>query len=408
MGAITLLDLREIGQDRKRRRAHGAFLHKELRIRFAQRILELQHLPFRLPERRGIKTVIGWYTNHLLELEESHFDEGAPADENFTKLLTRICDEDTEVIQQVAFAMQDLMADMGPECADVHPEVDVCLRRFFLARIGLRFLMKHHIESWRTREGHSDFIQLDCSASCIAKKAAQDSKMLCRDHLGQAPPIQIKEHVVPGSLTYAPLHLHYMLTEIFKNACRAVVEHHGGSFNSTLPLVTCHIVHGEDNISFRISDEGGGISSSRQLDVWKFMYSTYKDAAWTADLRRSHQTHSSVDSAGNPQQPEQGAPSGVMAGYGVGLMFTRLHAQYFGGDLRLWSREGHGTDVYLTLGRLGDTCENLPQGVLHSSSLDGSSLQGRHGDAQEQPMVPNDELAFFRWELEASSRQCRA
>jgi len=32
----------------------------------------------------------------------------------------------------------------------VQAEVDAILRRFFTARIGMRFLLQHHIESFRT------------------------------------------------------------------------------------------------------------------------------------------------------------------------------------------------------------------------------------------------------------------
>lgn len=41
------------------------------------------------------------------------------------------------------------MADLGPAYEEVQPEVDAALRRFFMARIGLRFLLQHHIESFR-------------------------------------------------------------------------------------------------------------------------------------------------------------------------------------------------------------------------------------------------------------------
>merc|ERR1740121_3438253 len=69
--AVTLQDICECGLNRKRRRKHGEFLHEELRIRFAQRVLELQQLPYGLPAREGIQTVIEWYTDHLLALEDA-------------------------------------------------------------------------------------------------------------------------------------------------------------------------------------------------------------------------------------------------------------------------------------------------------------------------------------------------
>ncbi|CRK22768.1 hypothetical protein BN1723_012768 [Verticillium longisporum] len=48
-----------------------------------------------------------------------------------------------------------------------------------------------------------------------------------------------------------------------------------------------------------------------------------------------------------------------MAGFGYGLPISRLYARYFGGDLKLISMEGYGTDVYLHLNRLSSSSEPL-------------------------------------------------
>jgi pyruvate dehydrogenase kinase 2/3/4 len=336
----------------------------------------------------------------VYDLEDSPEPVTVGHDEGFTNLLSRIFEEHTEVIQAMAFGVQDLMAEMGASYAIVQPEVDGALRRFFIARIGLRFLLQHHIESYRNRDGCSGILHLECNPANVAKKAAGDSTKLCRAHLGQSPPILIDE-VQPGTFTYVPMHLHYMLIEVLKNSCRAVVERHADGFDDQLPPVRVRIVHGRDDLTLKISDEGGGFSRAFTKDVYKFMWSTYKKSPWDRERRPGQSRPSSADSIANPlQRPKQGhgAPSGVLAGYGVGLSLSRLYAQYFGGDLRILSLDGFGTDVYLHLSSLGNKCENLPKGVLHSPSMRDSSLLEEH-DAEERLLISADEESFLRHEL---------
>merc|ERR1712190_498882 len=104
--------------------------------------------------------------------------------------------------------------------------------------------------------------------------------------------------------TYVPMHLHYMLTEVLKNACRAVVERHGHGFDDPLPPVRCQIVHGYEDVTIRISEEGGGISRSQMDNIWKFMYSTYRKSPWATLARRSRQglAPSPGESVANPLQ----------------------------------------------------------------------------------------------------------
>lgn len=398
--SVTLSDLKQIGLDKNRRLEHGVFLHRELKIRLAQRVLELSNLPHGLPEREGIRDVIQWYTDFLLDLEYEQPPTTQGDDERFTGLLTNIFEEHSEVIQAMAAGVQDLMADLGEDYEKVQPEVDRILRRFFIARIGMRFLIQHHINSQTNRPGHSGILQLECSPAHIAKKAAKDSMALCRAHLGQSPLIVVSENA-PETFTYVPMHIQYMLTEVFKNACRAVVETHAkGGFDDFLPHVRCQIVHGHEDVTIKISDEGGGIDRRVMRNIWKFMYSTYKKSPWSAALRGKKP--SSADSIANPLQRQKAG--GVLAGYGVGLSLSKLYAQYFGGDLVVVSMDGYGTDVYLHLSRLGNHCENLPEVVLQSPSMRDSSLVD--ADNEGVLLMSAEEEAYLRQEL-ASIRRAK-
>ena len=57
--------------------------------------------------------------------------------------------------------------------------VDVILNRFFMARIGLRFLIEHHITTAMERQGYSGIIMPACSPVEIAQMAAVSHAKSC-------------------------------------------------------------------------------------------------------------------------------------------------------------------------------------------------------------------------------------
>merc|ERR1712154_268333 len=125
---------------------------------------------------------------------------------------------------------------------------------------------------------------------------------VCKAHTGLAPSIFVVEDG-EGSMSVSPMCmpavLSYVLREVFKNACRAVVERHADSDEDPLPPVQCHIMHGKTGLLIKISDRGGGICPADMEKVGRFAHSTSR--------RR-----------------------GELAGYGVGLALSRLYARYFG------------------------------------------------------------------------------
>ena len=123
------------------------------------------------------------------------------------------------------------------------------MNRFFMARIGLRFLIEHHITSGIAATGVasgttappaarassmaegadggivSGIIESQCRPLTVAEWAAEDARHLCMHHFGMSPNVVL--HGDPDvSFTYVPGHLQYILTELLKNALRATVEAH--------------------------------------------------------------------------------------------------------------------------------------------------------------------------------------
>jgi len=120
---------------------------------------------------------------------------------------------------------------------------------------------------------------------------------------------------------YVPGHLSHMLFETLKNSLRAVVETHGMD-KQDFPVTKVIVAEGKEDITIKISDEGGGIPRSAIPLVWTYMYTT---------VDRTPNLDPDFDKS------DFKAP---MAGFGYGLPISRLYARYFGGDLKLISMEG--------------------------------------------------------------------
>ena len=111
----------------------------------------------------------------------------------------------------------------------------------------------------------------------------------------------------------------------------------------TFPDIKVIITEGTEDLTVKISDEGGGIARSNMPLVWTYLYTTMPEDEQIGLM--------SEELSQNFRIP--------MAGYGYGLALSRLYARYFGGDLKLMSMEGFGTDVYLHLNRLSTSSEPL-------------------------------------------------
>ncbi|EME49045.1 hypothetical protein DOTSEDRAFT_67925 [Dothistroma septosporum NZE10] len=223
--------------------------------------------------------------------------------------------------------------------------IQAFLDRFYMSRIGIRMLIGQHIALTDQRsQSDPNYVGIICTKTNVkelAQEAIENARFVCEDHYGlfDAPKVRL---VCPSDLNfmYVPGHLSHMLFETLKNSLRAVVETHGQD-KEEFPVTQVIVSEGREDITIKISDEGGGIPRSSIPLVWTYMYTTVDQTPnLDPDFNKS----------------DFKAP---MAGFGYGLPISRLYARYFGGDLKLISMEGYGTDVYLHLNRLSSSSEPL-------------------------------------------------
>jgi len=417
--AVRLEDLYRWGRgDVSTRLKMARFLRREVAVRNAQLCKELQLFPFGLAATVGVSEVVDNFSSYVDALAKSSEPKTLEDDAAFTLLLQSILEDQMNVIRRLGEGVREVRAAVDENGYEaIRSEVDRILDRFFMRRIGLRFLLEHHIQSAEVQPGVSGIIHSNVAVGPILRAAAEEARELCKNSFGEAPEVDVVGDGDGGDFawglgslanldlshdrkfTYVPIHLRFSCSVILQNACFAVARKHGRGGSSSgvpLPRVLAIFSHGEEEVAVKVSDQGGGIPRSDLHLAW-----SYFDRPLTQEP--------------TPQEePARGRrhtmPLGSGIPPGVGLALARLHARYYGGDLVLKSIEGHGTDAYLFLNRLGHNCENLPQGVRVSPAMSDSSIS-EDAAIRLDSLVTNNELeaAFLARRLrDFRARQARS
>ncbi|KAG0566085.1 hypothetical protein KC19_7G037300 [Ceratodon purpureus] len=288
----------------------------------------------------GLQQVRDWYVASFKDLRNFPDIQTIDDEKRFTGLITRVKARHNEVMPTMAMGIQELKEDLGRKVGlNELPEIHDFLDRFYMSRIGIRMLIGQHVALHNTppNPGYIGLICKNVSPVVVAQNAIDDARSACMRTYGSAPEVHV--YGDPNfSFAYVPTHLHQMLFELVKNSLRAVQERFEDATHEP-PPIRIVVADGIEDVTIKISDEGGGIPRSGLQKIWTYLYSTAKNPVILG--REDH------------EMPN------VMAGYGYGLPISRLYARYFGGDLQVISMEGYGTDAYLHLNRLGNVDEPL-------------------------------------------------
>ncbi|CAE8619463.1 unnamed protein product, partial [Polarella glacialis] len=237
--AVRLEELYRLGRGVGAERLHLAQLvHRELAIRNAQLCKELLLLPFGLPETRGVQDVVSWFSSYVDWLAEFPPPATENEDEKFRDLLNKILKDNSDVTRTLGTAVHEVRAALGEErYEEVRSEITLILDRFFIKRIGLRFLIQHHIASFEQSPGVAGIIHSNVAMGPILRAAAAEARAACEREWGVAPRIVVAgdgderhnpaAYALMGnidlshnrSFTYVPIHLHIVCYELLLNSC---------------------------------------------------------------------------------------------------------------------------------------------------------------------------------------------
>ncbi|KAJ7702474.1 atypical/PDHK/BCKDK protein kinase [Mycena rosella] len=332
----------------------------EIPRRLAMRVRSLESLPFIVGTNPYIANTLNAYRDSFQLLATYPAVTTLEQNKQFAEQLEDLVQRHANDIPTMAKGFLESAKYMSP--FQISNFLDGAIRN----RIAVRLLAEQHILISHALDSSSleevrnvGVVNMQCSPSQMIRMCESYVAELCSATLGASPSIVIDGHP-DATFAYVPVHLEYILTEILKNSFRATVEHHKTS-QRALPPVRITLSPHFNFFSIRIRDEGGGVSPSNMARIFSYAFTTAKSDA-------EHDT----DGGGGPYAAQQvgglanisggdtnlfseitskGLQTGMgtIAGLGYGLPMSKLYAAYFGGDLRLMSLEGLGSDVFLKL-----------------------------------------------------------
>uniref|UniRef100_A0A8D0RAQ8 Protein-serine/threonine kinase n=1 Tax=Sus scrofa TaxID=9823 RepID=A0A8D0RAQ8_PIG len=287
------------------------FLRQELPVRLANIMKEISLLPDNLLRTPSVQLVQSWYIQSLQELLDfkDKSAEDAKTIYDFTDTVIRIRNRHNDVIPTMAQGVVEYKESFGVDPV-TSQNVQYFLDRFYMSRISIRMLLNQHSllfggkgKGSLSHQKHIGSINPNCNVVEVIKDGYENARRLCDLYYINSPELELEELNAkspgqPIQVVYVPSHLYHLVFELFKNAMRATMEHHADK--GVYPPIQVHVTLGNEDLT-------------------------------------------------------------VKAGFGYGLPISRLYAQYFQGDLKLYSLEGYGTDAVIYIKALStDSIERLP------------------------------------------------
>ncbi|KAB0360688.1 hypothetical protein FD755_008874 [Muntiacus reevesi] len=291
------------------------FLRQELPVRLANIMKEISLLPDNLLRTPSVQLVQSWYIQSLQELLEfkDKSAEDAKTIYDFTDTVIRIRNRHNDVIPTMAEGVVEYKESFGVDPV-TSQNVQYFLDRFYMSRISIRMLLNQHSllfggkgKGSLSHRKHVGSINPNCNVVEVIKDGYENARRLCDLYYINSPELELEELNAkspgqPIQVVYVPSHLYHMVFELFK-----------------------------------MSDRGGGVPLRKIDRLFNYMYSTA------------------------PRPRVETSRAVPLAGFGYGLPISRLYAQYFQGDLKLYSLEGYGTDAVIYIKALStESVERLP------------------------------------------------
>jgi len=310
-------------------------IYNELPIRLANRVTDLNNLPFGLAKNHSINRVREWYLLSCLELFETKEPKTNEDIINFKLTIENIYNRHSSTLLTISKGLYELKRDKI--ISDIEePTMQQFLNRFYSNRTEIRILLEHYICLFdnKKKENNLGIVNLKCFPHLILNDVIKNIQYICdKEYLNIELDNIIKVNIDKN--LYFPTidnYLYYILFELIKNSVKAVIDRRDNIKNNYLPNIDINIKDCKHYILVRIEDNGIGIKDENKNRIWYFSYSSSK-----------------IDEK-NILEFDDYSLSSPLSGYGYGLPITNIYIDFFNStknNLVLLSEYRKGTTIYL-------------------------------------------------------------
>eukprot|EP01064_Diplonema_japonicum_P016349 TRINITY_DN24360_c0_g1_i1.p1 TRINITY_DN24360_c0_g1~~TRINITY_DN24360_c0_g1_i1.p1 ORF type:complete len:415 (+),score=44.89 TRINITY_DN24360_c0_g1_i1:81-1247(+) len=323
------------------------YLYRELPIRLARTIRDMQGLPYIVGVNPHIENIYEEYYQSFEILRQQQEPIDFEKHLKYCEVVTKRLNVHANVISNLSKGIKEVR--LLPDSSRVdYTHLDKFLDKALVERVSRRVLSELLLvlnKKVTTGEENSKRFGVFTlvKPSDIIVNCMNQVGYLAEEMYGVCPDFNVTGDVDAELLCVAS-HLEYILFELCKNAVRAVVERH----IKNPPSISLKICKG-DKITIIISDRGGGMPE--EAKACSYGYSTSPPTA-------SSDEEYSVKYSASDATP----PTLKFAGFGFGLPLSRVYSTYSGGSLVFNSLPGYGTDVYLSIPTASDALQQWEEG----------------------------------------------
>eukprot|EP00667_Euglena_gracilis_P017928 EG_transcript_18963 len=307
---LSIRQLRAFTQDQHNLLGIAQHLHRQVPIRLARRVVELDRLFPKLRTHRNVQGVQRAYLRSLDAVLTHPAPETVPDARTFARFMTGLLNgpDFTKAIERLCATVQEVKS--GLTAAEL-AKAEQTLHHFYTSRLSIRVVAEQFAHMSAGEEG----LITNCSPYNVVQGSIEEVKQISQLVYGAQPAFRVTADEAFRFL-HLPGVLHLIVKEVLKNACRATMEAAGDPDERPIAI---DLTAGKDDVVIRIADRGGGFPRDLLPQAFSYVFTTVKRVS--------------------------GAESTYLnlAGYGRGLPLARLYCEYFGGSLQLLPIHGLGT-----------------------------------------------------------------